>query len=56
MAIATVVPATSGKAPAAVALVGSTAKVKPRVKKLSDALRDHAASWAHHSNTPREAI
>lgn len=56
MAIATVVPATSGKAPAAVALVGSTAKVKPRVKKLSELLRDHAASWALHNITPREAI
>lgn len=56
MAIATVVPGTSGKAPAAVALVGSTAKVKPRVKKLTELLLERAASWALNGATPREAI
>lgn len=55
-AIATVVPSISGKAPAAVALVGATTKMKPRAKKLTELLRERAASWAHHPAAAREAI
>ncbi|TXC71083.1 helix-turn-helix domain-containing protein [Sphingomonas ginsenosidivorax] len=55
-AIATVVPSISGKAPAAVALVGATTKVKPRAKKLADLLLERVATWANHPATAREAI
>ena len=55
-AISTVIPGRPGRAPAAVALVGMTPKLKPRVKKLSELLLQRVASWAQNPDQPREAI
>lgn len=56
LAIATVVPDNFSKAPAAVALVGPTSKVKPRLKKLSEQLLERVHSWTNPAVPPREAI
>lgn len=45
-----------GEAVAAITLVGPTAQVQPRVKKLSDVLLKHVDSWANRVVSPREAI
>jgi DNA-binding IclR family transcriptional regulator len=45
LAISTVVPGTVGKGLAAVTLVGSTAKMKPGLKKLGDVLTREVAKW-----------
>lgn len=55
-AIATLLPGNPSRAPAAVALVGATAKVKPRLKKLSELLLERVNSWPHRPVKPREAI
>lgn len=55
-AISMVLPGSSEKAPAAVTLVGPTQKVKPRLKKLSEILRQRVNHWSQHPDTPREAI
>lgn len=56
MAIATVLPGHQNKAPAAVAIVGPAAKMKPKAKKLSETLLEYAALWARTPASPREAI
>ena len=55
-AIATTLRNQSGKAVAAVTILGPTADVQPRVKKLSELLIRHVDSWLRRSVTPREAI
>ena len=55
-AIATTVHNQSGAAVASVTLVGPTAEVQPRAKKLAKVLIRHADSWSQRMVTPREAI
>lgn len=55
-AIATAVRNQSGEAVASVTLVGPTADLRPRVKKLSSVLIRHVDSWSQRSMKPREAI
>jgi len=54
--IATVLRSQSGEAVASIMLVGLTSEVKPRVKRMSRALFQHAEVWSHRFMTPREAI
>lgn len=56
MAIATLVPGNNSKTPAAVAIVGQAAKMKPQTKKLVETLVGHAAAWARSPEVTREAI
>ena len=55
-AIATVVHDQLGEAVASITLVGKTSELKPREKKLSNALLRHVDAWSTRSITPREAI
>ena len=55
-AIATTVHNQSGGAVASVTLVGPTADVQPRAKKLTRVLLRHADSWPQRMLAPREAI
>ena len=55
-AIATAVHNQSGAAVASITLVGPTADVQPRTKKLARLLIQHADSWPHRLTSPREAI
>jgi DNA-binding IclR family transcriptional regulator len=55
-AIGTTVHNQHGEAVASVTLVGPTAQLQPRVKKLGDLLIKHADSWSKRIITPREAI
>jgi DNA-binding IclR family transcriptional regulator len=55
-AIATTVHNQAGDAVASITLVGSTADVQPRVKKLSRLLLRHVDSWQQRTVTAREAI
>lgn len=56
LAIATSVPDKSGRATAAVTLVGPTAQVEPRLQHLGELLRRRVESWSNQSVAPREAI
>ena len=55
-AIATTMHNQSGEAVASVTLVGPTAEVRPRQKKLSDLLLRHVKAWSNKSLSPREPI
>jgi DNA-binding IclR family transcriptional regulator len=55
-ALAATVRSQSGAAVASVTLVGRTADVQPRLKKLSRLLLQHVESWSQRLVTPREAI
>jgi DNA-binding IclR family transcriptional regulator len=55
-AIATTVHSQSSAAVASVTLVGPTADVQPRAKKLAKLLIQHVDSWSHRLMAPREAI
>jgi len=55
-ALATTVQNQAGDAVASVTLVGPTAKVQPRLKKLSRILLQHVESWGQRTLAPREAI
>jgi DNA-binding IclR family transcriptional regulator len=55
-AIATNVHNRSGEPVAAVTLVGATADMQPRAKKLADLLLRRVDAWAQRAETPREAI
>jgi DNA-binding IclR family transcriptional regulator len=55
-ALATTVHNQSDAAVASVTLVGPTAEVQPRAKKLAKLLIRHADSWSQRMMTPREAI
>jgi DNA-binding IclR family transcriptional regulator len=55
-ALAATVRNQSGAAVASVTLVGRTADVQPRLKKLSRLLLQHVESWSQRLVTPREAI
>ena len=55
-AIATTVHNQSGDAVAAVTLVGPTAKIQPRAKRLGQLLVRQVDLWAQRSVTPREPI
>jgi DNA-binding IclR family transcriptional regulator len=55
-ALATVIQNRSGEPVAAVTLVGPTAEVKPRAKRLGNLLIRHVDSWSQRPAKPREAI
>lgn len=55
-ALATTVHNPASEAVASITLVGPTAQVQPRLKKLSQILCRHADSWSRRVMTPREAI
>ena len=55
-AIAAAVHNQSGEAVAAVTLVGATADLQPRAKKLAQLLLRHVDAWSQRSTAPREAI
>jgi DNA-binding IclR family transcriptional regulator len=55
-AIATAIHNQSGAAVASITLVGPTADVQPRAKKLARLLIQHADSWSNRLTAPREAI
>lgn len=55
-ALGTVVHNQLGEAVAAITIVGPTAEVKPREKKLGAALIDHVDLWSNRVISPREAI
>lgn len=55
-AIGTTVHNQAGEAVAAITILGPTADVQPRVKKLSQMLIRHVDSWSERTITPREAI
>jgi DNA-binding IclR family transcriptional regulator len=56
LALGTTVHNQLGEAVAAITLVGATAQMQPRVKRLSDVLIRHVDSWSRRAVTPREAI
>lgn len=56
LAIATTLHNPTGKALAAITMVGSAATLKPRAKKFSQLLLKHVEAWAHRSLKPREPI
>jgi DNA-binding IclR family transcriptional regulator len=55
-AIATTVHNPASEPVASITVVGATAEVQPRLKKLSQILRRHVDSWSRRGMTPREAI
>lgn len=55
-AIAAVVHNQFGEATASITLVGPTAQLRPREKKLSQTLLRHVEDWSQRSIMPREAI
>jgi DNA-binding IclR family transcriptional regulator len=55
-AIAATVRNQSGEAVASITLVGPTADLQPRAKKLAKLLTEHVDSWSQRLMTPREAI
>lgn len=55
-AIAAAVRNQLGEAVASVTLVGPSAELRPRAKKLSSTLLRHVESWSQRSMKPREAI
>ena len=55
-AIGTTVHNQLGEPVAAITLLGPTAQVQPRLKKLSDVLLRHVDSWSNRVVSPREAI
>jgi len=55
-ALATTVHTPAGEPVASITLVGPTAAVQPRLKKLSQILRRHVDSWSQRALTVREAI
>jgi len=55
-AIATTVLNQAGRAVAAITLVGPTADLQPRAKRLGQILLKHVDAWAQRTVTPREPI
>jgi DNA-binding IclR family transcriptional regulator len=55
-AIATTVHNPASEPVASITLVGATAEIRPRLKKLSQILRRHVDSWSRRGTKPREAI
>ncbi|MDO6414044.1 helix-turn-helix domain-containing protein [Sphingomonas sp. BIUV-7] len=55
-ALATVVPGTSRKGLAAVALVGATPSLKPRLEAMSALLLRRVGEWAQNPDAAREAV
>jgi DNA-binding IclR family transcriptional regulator len=55
-AIGTTVHNQAGEAVAAITILGPTADVQPRLKKLTQLLIRHVDSWSARTVTPREAI
>ena len=55
-AIATTIRGQTGRAMASITLVGPTADVKPRLRKLSETLLRQVEAWARRATKPREAI
>jgi DNA-binding IclR family transcriptional regulator len=55
-AIATTMHSQTGEAVASVTLVGATAAIQPRIKKLSGLLLKHVEAWSAKSLSPREPI
>jgi DNA-binding IclR family transcriptional regulator len=56
LAIGTTVRNRAGEAVASVTLVGPTADLKPRMRRLGDLLIGHVDSWSQRLLQPREAI
>ena len=54
--VATIIPAASGRANAAVTVVGPTSQVLPRVGALGELLLKHVQQWRGRSLAPREVL